>query len=164
MPVYGALDNSILPHWEVFIYLSRLTFAGSISFLGAFYNRKSASPLHLLRSTYIFPSADEWKDSIICLEDGMTYGLKLAGLHSMRGLATTGMFRHATALVLPRLPEDVVNEVILKVLHEEGLYDLPVLVGVEFGHSRPMTVLPVGVAAEVDCDNKSFSVLESGVV
>ncbi len=123
-----------------------------------------SGPLHLLRGTCIFPNPDEWKDSVICLEEGMPYGVKLAGLHSMRGLAATGMFRQAKALVLPRLPEDVVDEVILKVLHEEGLYDLPVFGGVEFAHSNPMTVLPMGTAAEIDCDNKLFTILESGVI
>jgi len=57
-----------------------------------------------------------------------------------------------------------VNEIILKVLHEEGLTNLPVFTGVAFGHLNPMTVLPIGVEAEVDCDNKTFTILESGVI
>ncbi len=122
-----------------------------------------SGPLHLMRGTCLFPPPDLWKNSIIFLEDGAPYGMKIAGIHSMRAFAATGMFHHASALVLPRLPDDVVEEVILKVLHEEGLKKLPVFSGVEFTHSNPMTVLPIGVEAEIDLASKTFTVLEAGV-
>lgn len=32
-----------------------------------------------------------------------------------------------------------------------------------FGHRTPMTVIPVGGMAEIDCDNVSFNIIESGV-
>lgn len=111
----------------------------------------------------LFPKNDLWKNSIIFLEEGATYGTKLAGIHSMRAFAATGMSNYAKALVLPRLPEDDVKEIILKVLKEEGLTDLPVFSGIEFAHSNPMTVLPIGVEVEIDCDKKTFTILESGV-
>jgi muramoyltetrapeptide carboxypeptidase LdcA involved in peptidoglycan recycling len=122
-----------------------------------------SGPLHLMLGTRLFPSADLWKNSVIFLEAGTPYGMKLAGLHSMRAFAATGMFHQAAALVLPRLPDDVVDEVILKVLKEEGLNDLPVLTGVEFAHSNPMTVLPIGIDVEVDCEYKTVTIVESGV-
>ena len=34
---------------------------------------------------------------------------------------------------------------------------------VDFVHYTPMTVLPMGALCEVDCENASFSILESGV-
>lgn len=52
---------------------------------------------------------------------------------------------------------------ILKIMNELGLADLPVLYNVNFGHTEPMCVLPYGVQAEIDCDNKRFSILEAGV-
>jgi len=121
-------------------------------------------PFRLMLGTSLLRDKGIWKDCILFLEAGMNYGSKLAGVHEMRALAAAGIFREAKALVLPRLPEDVVTDVILKVLHEEGLTDLPVFTGVEFAHSNPMTVLPIGVQAEVDCDKRTFTILESGVV
>lgn len=47
---------------------------------------------------------------------------------------------------------------------EEGLTDFPILLNVDFGHRIPMTILPIGALAEIDCDNGKFSILESGVV
>jgi muramoyltetrapeptide carboxypeptidase LdcA involved in peptidoglycan recycling len=122
-----------------------------------------SGPLKLMLGTCLFPKADLWKNSIIFLEEGAAYGIKLAGIHSMRAFAATGMFSQAKALVLPRISEEDVKDIILKVLHEEGLRDLPVFSGVEFTHSNPMNVLPTGVEVEIDCDKNTFTIHESGV-
>ena len=34
---------------------------------------------------------------------------------------------------------------------------------IDFGHGTPMTVLPIGALAEIDCENRSLTILESGV-
>jgi len=52
---------------------------------------------------------------------------------------------------------------IIKIMNELGLVDLPILYNVNFGHTEPMCVLPYGVNAQIDCDNKRFSILEAGV-
>ncbi|WP_315110692.1 hypothetical protein [Clostridium intestinale] len=33
-----------------------------------------------------------------------------------------------------------------------------------FGHTAPMMIIPYGALAEIDCDNKKFSILDSGVI
>lgn len=45
-----------------------------------------------------------------------------------------------------------------------NLPDLPIVYGLNFGHSSPICILPYGAKAELDIDNLSFSILESGVV
>lgn len=45
-----------------------------------------------------------------------------------------------------------------------GLCDLPILYGVNFGHTSPICVLPYHAEAELDIDNLRFTILESGVV
>lgn len=42
--------------------------------------------------------------------------------------------------------------------------DLPVMAGLNFGHSSPVFILPYGAEAELDIDSLRFSILESGVV
>jgi muramoyltetrapeptide carboxypeptidase LdcA involved in peptidoglycan recycling len=32
-----------------------------------------------------------------------------------------------------------------------------------FGHNEPMMCLPFGAMAELDCDKKTFSIIEAGV-
>jgi muramoyltetrapeptide carboxypeptidase LdcA involved in peptidoglycan recycling len=51
-----------------------------------------------------------------------------------------------------------------QVIHdEEGLTELPIITGMDFGHTDPMFVLPYGVLAEIDCEQQRFSILESAV-
>ena len=57
------------------------------------------------------------------------------------------------------------DDAILKVVgEEEGLANLPIVAQMDFGHTDPMFVLPYGVMAQVDCDNKRLEILETAVV
>ena len=56
------------------------------------------------------------------------------------------------------------KEILLKVIRqEEDLPDLPILYNADIGHRIPMTVIPMGALAEIDCNNNTFSILEAGV-
>ncbi len=52
---------------------------------------------------------------------------------------------------------------ILQVMKEHNLEDLPILYNLNFGHTEPKFILPYGAMAEINCENESFSILESGV-
>lgn len=52
---------------------------------------------------------------------------------------------------------------ILFVLDEFGLDRLPVVFGLPFGHTEPMTVLPYGAVAELSCEEASLVILEPAV-
>ena len=55
-------------------------------------------------------------------------------------------------------------EMIMQVVRdEEGLVDFPILTNVEITHRTPMTVIPIGAMAQIDCENAEFSILEAGV-
>lgn len=45
-----------------------------------------------------------------------------------------------------------------------GCSDLPILYGINFGHTSPICVLPYDAEAEIDVENLRFTILESGVV
>lgn len=47
--------------------------------------------------------------------------------------------------------------------YEAKREDIPVLTNVDFVHRTPMTVLPMGALAEINCQNAKFIILESGV-
>ena len=48
--------------------------------------------------------------------------------------------------------------------YEARREDIPVLSNVDFVHRTPMTVIPVGAMAEIDCTHVTFKIMESGVV
>jgi muramoyltetrapeptide carboxypeptidase LdcA involved in peptidoglycan recycling len=54
--------------------------------------------------------------------------------------------------------------VIKTVMKEFGVEHLPLVYNMTFGHNEPMMCLPYGAIAEIDCDNRGFSILESGVI
>ena len=56
------------------------------------------------------------------------------------------------------------KSVIQTVLQEFSLEKMPVIFNMSFGHNQPMICLPYGALAEIDCDKKTFSIIESGVV
>lgn len=63
------------------------------------------------------------------------------------------------------LAEFAENGALQKVVRDEcGLLDLPIMTQMDFGHSAPQMVLPMGAMAEIDCERKAFSILESGVL
>lgn len=120
-------------------------------------------PLQQIMGTKYFPSDDIWEDSIIAFEHGLCYNSTLAGLHQARAFAAAGIFDKAKAVLTG--PLDGENEqTLLKVINEEvHRNDLVIVENVDFVHRTPMTILPTGALAEIDCDKKTIKVLESGV-
>jgi muramoyltetrapeptide carboxypeptidase LdcA involved in peptidoglycan recycling len=124
-------------------------------------------PSQLMKGTSLFPKEEDWENSIIFIEGILPYGLELAGIHTLRSFAATGMFRKANGVVIakPGGKFEESKRIILKVIRdEEGLKDLPILFNFDCGHTAPMTIMPFGVMGEIDCDYKSFRILESGVI
>jgi muramoyltetrapeptide carboxypeptidase LdcA involved in peptidoglycan recycling len=46
------------------------------------------------------------------------------------------------------------------VLGEVGLTSLPLITRMDFGHTDPKFIVPLGVEAEVDCDLQQLRLLE----
>jgi muramoyltetrapeptide carboxypeptidase LdcA involved in peptidoglycan recycling len=55
------------------------------------------------------------------------------------------------------------DSAILDAVGEYGLKDLPIVTHMDFGHTDPMTVLPLGVECEIDCILKKVSIMENAV-
>ncbi|WP_035701890.1 S66 peptidase family protein [Glycomyces tenuis] len=113
--------------------------------------------------------APEWFDgAILFWEDvGRALGHIWNDLHTLR---MQGVFDRVAAMVIgiptriegppeqygPATIEDVVDDVLAD-------YDLPVLAGVDFGHTGPNLPMPIGVGAAVDADSRRLRLLESPV-
>lgn len=120
-------------------------------------------PLCQIMGTYIYPNQDFWKDSIIFLESYSPYGSVLAGLHELRALNASGIFHKSKGLITPHLSDEEKTMLLKFLKYEAEREDMPVLTNVDFGHRTPMTILPVGAMAEINCNNATLSILESGV-
>jgi len=48
-------------------------------------------------------------------------------------------------------------------MKEFGKEDLPIICNMNFGHTEPKICIPYGALAEINCNNVTFSILESAV-
>jgi muramoyltetrapeptide carboxypeptidase len=77
-----------------------------------------------------------------------------------------GVFDEVEAVLLGRTPEAAglgvgLGELVDMVL---GGRDVPVVAGMDFGHTNPIMTIPVGVEAELDTEKRVLTLLEPGVV
>jgi muramoyltetrapeptide carboxypeptidase LdcA involved in peptidoglycan recycling len=128
--------------------------------------------LDWLRGTAVWPERADFNDAILFLETSEEAPPPSAVARALRTYASMGILRTLSGILFGRpggeVPLDrfaAYDEAILRVVsEEEGLSDLPVVTNMDFGHTDPMFVLPCGVLAKIDCENKQFEVLESAVV
>lgn len=128
--------------------------------------------LDWLRGTDVWPSAEVWQDAILFLETSEEAPSPAVVVRSLRTFAALGILERLAGILFGRPGGQVqperfgdYDEAILQVVaEEEGLTDLPIISGMDFGHTDPMFVLPYGVQAEIDCDEQQFAVIEGAVV
>jgi muramoyltetrapeptide carboxypeptidase LdcA involved in peptidoglycan recycling len=87
----------------------------------------------------------------------------------LRSLAATGALNEVQGILYGRPYGDEMSfqehdDALLCVLAELGLTSLPVITRMDFGHTDPKFALPIGVAAEIDCDVRQIRLLESPTI
>jgi muramoyltetrapeptide carboxypeptidase LdcA involved in peptidoglycan recycling len=91
---------------------------------------------------------------------------------ALRGYGAKGILERISGIPLGRpgggVPPESFEEydrAILRVVAEEdGLTRLPIVTRMDFGHTDPMFVLPMGVRARIDSGARRVEIVESGVV
>lgn len=119
-----------------------------------------------LRGTSIFPSKQDFTDSILFLETSEDKPPSWLIECELRHYGITGILDGINGIICGK-PQDeynmeAYNKAILQVLKEFGREDMPVMTNMHFGHTEPKICLPYGALAEIDCDKKTFKILESG--
>ena len=57
------------------------------------------------------------------------------------------------------------DQAILEIcVDEEGLRELPIVTNMDFGHTDPMLVLPMGAEVQIDYEGRKVAIPESAVV
>lgn len=121
-------------------------------------------PMQQIMGTKVFPGREVFEGAILFIENTKPYSSALAELHGWRALAASGALDVCSGLITAALDEEE-RETLKKILkYEVHREDLPVISNADFVHRTPMTVLPIGAMAELDCDSVSFTILESGTL
>lgn len=127
--------------------------------------------LEFLKGTRHWPTEDFWKDRIIFLETSEDKPSVNQIRQWLFNYGVQGVFERATALLIGRphgytdAEKSELDEMIFKtVVDQFGAGALPIVTNMDFGHTDPQWILPLGIRAELNCDQQTFRLLESAVI
>lgn len=115
--------------------------------------------------TVLWPSVEVWKNKILMIETSDNGNILEVVKWILHNLEAQGVLSVIKGIIVGTHPYD--NEIeeykniIKKIIVDEGKHkDLPIIYNVNFGHAEPIAVFPLGVRCEIDCDNKTITLLE----
>lgn len=123
--------------------------------------------LEFAKGTSLWPEESYWKDSILFFETSEEMPEPASIEYWLRNYGSQGILQKVKGIIFGKPQEEKYyaeyKESIQRIMKELELNNLPILYNLNFGHTEPKFVLPYGAMAEIDCDNNTFSILESGV-
>jgi len=128
--------------------------------------------LKWLIGTSVWPDNHAWQGAILFIETSedcppprevIAFLRKLAAMGILKALNGVWFGPPGGHLLDPDQFVDYDNAILQVVAEEEGLTDLPIVTRMDFGHTDPMFVIPYGVRARIDSDNRTVSLLEPTV-
>lgn len=129
-----------------------------------------AEVLEMVKGTPWWPPLEVWKGAILFYETSEDAPPPQYIRYWLRNLAAQGILKGLNGILLGRADpagktdyQADLENALIQSLGEAGLNDLPVLSGLDFGHTQPMLTLPYGAHAEIDCVSQRLTILEAGV-
>lgn len=126
--------------------------------------------LEIAKGSAIWPTADVWEGAVLLLETSEEAPPPSTVTHWLRGYVAMGVLDRIGALLLSRPMAYTQQQTfalwraVLGVLAEAGRPDLPVVANVDYGHTSPAGVLPLGCQARVDPVARTISVVEAATL
>lgn len=123
----------------------------------------------MANGTKIWPSIDEWRGALLFIETSEDKPLPEFIKWTFRNLAVQGILSVINGIIVGKPQDEVYYEeyktaITQVVAIEEKLNSLPIIYNVNFGHAKPIGVIPYGIMAEVNCENKTITFLESATI
>jgi len=123
--------------------------------------------LEFAKGTSLWPTEEYWKNSILFFETSEELPTPANIEYWLRNYGTQGILQQAKGIIFGKPQNEKYyeeyKESIQLIMKELSLENLPILYNLNFGHTEPKFVLPYGAMAEIDCENMTFSILDSGV-
>lgn len=126
--------------------------------------------LEMMKGTRFWPAPEFWDGRILFLETSEDVPAPETVGYWLRNYGMQGIFDRVSAVLIGRArsysdeAKAELDEMVVRVVAREfGQPELPVVSNLDFGHTDPQWVLPLGVLAEVDIDARLFRLLEPAV-
>jgi len=119
--------------------------------------------------TKIWPSLEEWNDTILFIETSEDKPSPDFIKWTFRNLAAQGILKVIKGIVVgkpqgEKYYEEYKTAITQVVVNEENLDTLPIFYNVNFGHAKPIGIIPYGIVAKLNCNNKTIVLLECPTV
>lgn len=123
----------------------------------------------MANGTEIWPTLKEWTNAILFMETSEEKPSPDFVKRTLRNLAAQGILKVIKGIMVGKPQNEVhyeeYKEVIRQVVaEEEGLTELPIFYNVNFGHAKPIGIIPCGIRAELNCEKKTITFLESATI
>lgn len=118
--------------------------------------------LEFMKSTEYWPKQDFWNNKVLFLETSEEKPTVNQVKYMLRNYGTQGIFKKISALFFGRAnfyseeEKRELEEMILSVVVDEfGVKEIPIITNMDFGHTDPQFILPLGVKVEVNVLERS---------
>lgn len=123
----------------------------------------------MANGTKIWPTLKEWENAILFIETSEDKPSPDFIKWTFRNLAAQGILNVIKGIIVgkpqgEKYYDEYKTAITQIVVNEEHLDDLPIFYNVNFGHSKPIGIIPYGVQAQLDCESKSIVLLECPTV
>ena len=125
--------------------------------------------LEMLKGTRWWPEPELWRGAVLFFETSEDRPPPAQVEYWLRNYATSGILGGVAGLLLGRPrgytdeQKEILQQAVRKVLLEIDRADMPVVMGVDIGHTTPMMTLPLGCRVAVDAAEKRVELLEPAV-
>jgi len=124
--------------------------------------------LEMMKATDYWPSFDFFKGKIFFLETSEEKPSIHFIDHVLRNYGMLGVFEKINGFVFSRARDfsdeekrELEEKIVSIIAKEFGRPDLPIVANFDVGHTDPQLILPLGIKAEIDCQNKQIRLKES---
>lgn len=129
-----------------------------------------AEVLEMAKGTAWWPDHAAWQGAILLFETSEDAPPPTFIRYWLRNYGASGILNGLAGMLIARADprgdpgyQQAIEAATLQVLAECGRTDMPVLAGLDFGHTQPMLTLPYGAQARIDCSVETLTILESGL-
>ena len=128
--------------------------------------------LDWLRGTDFFPSVSDLQSTVLLLETSEEMPPPSFLTRFVRCLAAMGVLERLSGILLGRpgggVDPDTFHEydaALCEAVREEyGLTDMPIVTNMDFGHTDPMFVIPIGMTVRIDSTKQKITIDEAAVI
>jgi muramoyltetrapeptide carboxypeptidase LdcA involved in peptidoglycan recycling len=123
--------------------------------------------LEFLKGTKFWPDSSFWNDKILIFETSEEKPLPDKVGYMLRNYGTQGILNKVKGIIFgrpkdysPQETEELIR-IIADILNIEYKTDMPVFFNVDFGHTDPKLILPLGLKVKLSIENNGITLMES---